>query len=46
MKLYFIPGNDREGKYITPARRQTSSSSNSGGAGGKQHMNAGKKTGI
>ena len=35
-------GNDREGKYITPARRQHSTSSNSGGAGGKQHMNAGK----
>ena len=35
-------GNDREGKYITPARRQHSTSSNSGGVGGKQHMNAGK----
>jgi len=39
------PGQNNEpgsgGKYITPARRQPSTSSNSGGIPGKQHMNSG-----
>ena len=43
MCVFFVdnePGSG--GKYITPARRQPSTSSNSGGIPGKQHMNSGK----
>ena len=43
MYVFFVdnePGSG--GKYITPARRQPSTSSNSGGIPGKQHMNSGK----